>query len=201
MTVSTRLSPRPSLFGGAAFELTELDAGQLQAFLDANPEYFLVVGDLPPSGDEAQKAFRDLPPPHLKFNGRWLIGFTDDTGRLIGMASVLSDFLVPHVWHVGLFIVATALHGSGTAAALYQSLEDWMKAHGAAWVRLGVVLGNEKGERFWQKVGYTEVRKRFNVPAGERRNTVLVLVKPLAGGEIGDYLQLVERDRPESTLP
>jgi hypothetical protein len=45
------------------------------------------------------------------------------------------------------------------------------------------------------------VRKRFNVPAGERMNTVLVLVKPLAEGEIGDYLQLVERDRPESTLP
>ena len=201
MTVNTRLSPRPSLFGGAAFELTELDANQLQTFLDANPEYFMAVGDLPPRRDEAQRAFRDLPPPHMTFKGRWLIGFTDDAGRLIGMASVLSDFLVPHVWHLGLFIVATSLHGSGTAAALYQSLEDWMKARGAAWVRLGVVLGNEKAERFWPKVGYAEVRKRFNVPAGERKNTVLVLAKPLAGGEMGDYLRLVERDRPESTLP
>jgi len=199
--MNTRLSPRPSLFGGAAFELTELDASQLQGFLDANPEYFLAVGGMPPRRDEAQQEFRDLPPPHMPFNGRWLIGFTDDAGRLIGMASVLSDFLVPHVWHLGLFIVASSLHGSGTAAALYQSLEDWMKAHGAAWIRLGVVVGNDKAERFWLKVGYAEVRKRFNVPAGERMNTVLVLVKPLAGGAISDYLQLVERDRPESTLP
>lgn len=199
--MSTRLSSRPSLFGGAAFALTELDITQLQAFLDANPEYFLAVGGMPPRRDEAQQEFHELPPAHMPFNGRWLIGFTDDSGRLIGMASVLSDFLAPHVWHVGLFIVATSLHGSGTAAALYQSLEDWMKAHGAAWVRLGVVVGNDKAERFWQKVGYAEVRKRFDVPAGERMNTVLVLAKPLAGGEMSEYLLLVERDRPDSTLP
>ena len=199
--MSLRLSPRPTLFGGAAFELTELDITQLQAFLDANPEYFLAVGGLPPRSDEARQEFRDLPPPHMPFKGRWLIGFTDGSGQLIGMASVLSDFLAPHVWHLGLFIVATSLHGSGTATALYGALEDWMKVNGAAWVRLGVVVGNQRAERFWQKVGYAEVRKRFDIQIGDRINTLRVLAKPLAGGEIGGYLMLVERDRPDSVLP
>lgn len=199
--MTARLSPRPSLFGGVAFALTESDTRQLQAFLDANPEYFLAVGGLPPRRDEAQQEFRDLPPPHMPFNGRWLIGFTDEAGQLTGMASVLSDFLAPHVWHLGLFIVATSLHGSGAATALYTALEDWMKAQGAAWVRLGVVAGNERAERFWEKLGYAEVRKRFDIPIGERMNTLRVMAKPLAGAGVDEYLRLVERDRPDSTLP
>ena len=196
-----KLSPRPALFGEAAFELTEADIPPLQAFFDANPEYYFAVGGEPPRADEAAQEFRDLPPAHMSFGKRWMIGFTDERGDLIGMASVLSDFLAPTVWHLGLFIVATALHGSGTAARLYRSLEGWMKADGAAWVRLGVVLGNQRAEAFWEKAGYTEIRRRFDVEIGLRTNTLRVMAKPLAGGGFDRYLQLIERDRPESSVP
>jgi GNAT superfamily N-acetyltransferase len=125
----------------------------LQAFFEENPEYFLAVNGVPPRPSEAQDEFDDLPPADIPFNERWLIGFTDPTGKLVGFAGVLSDILAALVWHIGIFIVASSLHGTGAALTLFDTLERWMKANGAAWIRLGVVEGNLKAERFWHKTG------------------------------------------------
>lgn len=184
-----------------AVELDEPDLPALQAFFDANPDYFVTVNGQPPRPDEARQEFADRPPAGLRFERCWSLGFVDEAGSLVGMASLLSDFLADGVWHIGLFIVATSLHGSGIAATLYHGLEAWMARRGAAWIRLGAVLGNTRAERFWGRMGYTEVRRRFDVPTGARTNTIRVFVKPLEAGTLADYLQLVERDRPDSRLP
>ena len=139
----------------------------MQAFFDENPDYFLAVNGEPPRPCEAQEEFDDLPPADMSFNERWLIGFTDPAGKLVGFAGVLSDILAARVWHIGIFIVASSLHGTGAASALYDTLERWMAANGAAWIRLGVVEGNVKAERFWRKTGYREVRKRLGIAMGQ----------------------------------
>ena len=71
-------------------------------------------------------------------------------------------------------------------------------ARGAEWLRLGVVLGNARAERFWERRGFAETRKRGNLEMGKRVNTVRVMMKPLAGGTHAQYLSLIERDRPEA---
>ena len=180
--------------------LVATDVPALQRFFDENPDYFLAVNGGPPRECEAQEEFDDLPPAEMSFNEKWLIGFTDETGKLVGFAGILSDILAPHVWHIGIFIVATSLHGSGFALAFYEALESWMASKGAQWVRLGVVEGNVKAEHFWHKRGYSEVRKRIGIQMGSRTNTVRVLVKPLTKNTISKYLSLVERDNPDSKL-
>ena len=178
--------------------LVASDVPVLQAFFEENPEYFLAVNGVPPRSCEAQEEFDDLPPVDISFNERWLIAFTDPTGKLVGFAGVLSDILAARVWHIGIFIVASELHGTGAALAHYDTLERWMAANGAAWIRLGVVEGNVKAERFWRKTGYREVRKRLGIKMGGRMNDVRVLVKPLENRSIAEYLALVERDNPDS---
>lgn len=110
----------------------------------------------------------------------------------------MSNLLAAGVWHIGLFIVATSLHGSGAAKVLYAGLEDWMRRGGARWLRLNVVVGNGRAERFWEGVGYREVRRRGGVEIGRRINAVRVMTKPLANGALAEYLQMVARDRPEA---
>jgi ribosomal protein S18 acetylase RimI-like enzyme len=100
------------------------------------------------------------------------------------------------VWHIGLFVVATKLHGTGSAALLYEGLEDWMRRRGVRWLRLNVASGNRPAERFWEKSGYTEVRRRDGVDIGSRIHTMRVMMKPLANGSMAEYLDLVTRDRP-----
>jgi GNAT superfamily N-acetyltransferase len=179
-------------------ELGAADVATVQRFFDANPEYFLEVNGERPRADEAEHEFADLPPAGMPYRTMWLIGFFDRAGALLGVATIVGDFLQPHVWHVGLFIVATALHGSGVAHALYRRLERWMVEQGARWLRLGVVRGNVKAECFWLRCGYVQVRERGPLTMGRKTNLLRVMAKPLAGGSIDEYLALVERDRPSA---
>ena len=184
-----------------AWRLTESDLPALQAFFEANPDYFVAVNGMAPRADEARQEFEDRPPAGMPFDDAFIVGFHDGSGHLIAMASITSNLLARHVWHIGLFIVATSLHGSGTAVSLYDGLETWVTAQGARWIRLGAVVGNARAERFWERRGYTEVRRRSGAPLGNVAHTVRVFVKPLSAAGIGDYLHLVARDRPDSDLP
>lgn len=176
--------------------LTPDDVPVLQRFFDANPEYFQSVNGEPPAPDEASREYDDLPPHHMRFAHKWVMGFFDAGDRLAGMAHVLSDFLAARVWHIGLYIIASDLHGTGAAHDVYRQLEAWMQAQGARWIRLGVVRGNVRPERFWRRLGYRQVRERAGIAMGRRANTVRVMVKPLAGASVEAYLEQVVRDRP-----
>ena len=189
------------LFATHSFRCSELRAGalpDLQAFLERNPEYHLAVNGKAPGPHEAREEFESLPPAHWPFEKKWMLRFTGSDGEMSGMADVLSNLFVEGVWHIGLFIVATRLHGQGAAYAMYDALEAWMRSQGARWSRLGVVEGNGRAERFWEKVGYVEVRKRLAIEMDDRVNDVRVMAKPLAGATLSEYLAIVARDRPES---
>ena len=175
------------------------DTAELQRFFDANPDYFLSVDGVPPAADAAAHELVDVPPAGMQYREMVLLGVADADdpgGALVAMATVVSGFIADQVWHIGLFIVATSLHGSGAAHAIYRALERWMLAQGAQWIRLGVVAGNARAERFWERSGYVETRRRGPVEMGRRKNLLRVMVKPLAGGSVADYLDLVARDRP-----
>ena len=73
-----------------------------------------------------------------------------------------------------------------------------MVEQGAHWIRLGVVVGNARAERFWARCGYVQVRERGPLEMGKKTNMLRVMVKPLAGGSLDAYLSLVERDRPDA---
>jgi len=189
--------PAGTLPGVRCIELTAAHEAALQRFFDANPLYFIAVGGEPAAASEAHDEIHGTLPAGWPFTKKWLVGFVDAGDELVAMANVVSDLLAPGVWHIGLFIVATARHGSGEAQALYRSLETWAQSNGARWLRLGVVLGNARAERFWERHGFRETRIRDGIAMGRRSNTVRVMVKPLAGEAIEHYLALVPRDRPE----
>jgi RimJ/RimL family protein N-acetyltransferase len=172
-------------------------APRLQRFFDANPEYFIAVNGEPARDGEAAEELASRPPADMRFTRAWNLEFNDGHGEMTGMAGVVSDLLAPSVWHIGLFIVATKLHGTGVAREMHGQLEAWMRASGARWLRLGVVAGNARAERFWEKLGYVETRRRKGVHMGKKANDLRVMVKPLGGGTVDEYLALVPRDRPE----
>jgi GNAT superfamily N-acetyltransferase len=191
----------PPLFATPTARCTEMSAGdvpRLQRFLEENPEYDLCVNGEPPHPGEAQEEFDSRAPPDWGQGKKWFLAFDAPGGGMAGMADVIEDLLAPNVWHIGLFIVATRLHGSGAARELYGALEAWMKANGARWVRLGVVAGNARAERFWERCGYAETRVRRGIVMGKRTNDIRVMLKPLSDGRLDEYLSLVPRDRPDA---
>lgn len=186
-------SPLPSL---RSIELDSDHEPLLQRFFEANPEYSLRVHGESPTKNEAHEEIHGEPPAGWSFTKKWLIGYVDADGALVAMANVVADLLAADVWHLGLFIVATSRHGMGEAQALYCGLEAWAAANGARWMRLGVVQGNKRAERFWQAQGYAQTRTRDGVIMGKMTQTLRVMMKPLAGGTLATYLLLVPRDHP-----
>ena len=178
--------------------IDEAGLPQLQAFFEANPEYFLQIYGEPALLDEARQEFEDRPPAGMPYESLWFIGFFDADGRLDAVASVTGGFFHTSVWHLGLFIVATHRHGDGSASLLYAALEAWIRDQGAQWLRLGVVIGNERGERFWRRQGFHELRQRGPMMMRSREQSLYVMMKPLNGGSDAQYLALVERDHPDS---
>ena len=193
--------PATALPGLRVVELGLADAARLQAFFDANPAYFLAVQGEPAGPREAHAELTGELPAGWPFTRKWTLGWVDADGRLAALAELVSDLLAPGVWHVGLFIVETARHGSGDATALYGELEHWARRGGAAWMRLGVVEGNERAERFWTARGFAVLRSRGGYAMGSRTNVIRTLFKPLRGGTREAYLALVARDRPDPVEP
>lgn len=187
-------SPVPHL---RTIEITPEHEATLQRFFEANPEYYLFSNGEPAGPDEAHKEIHDDPPAKYTFARRWLVGWLDDAGEMAAMAHVVSDMLAPRVWHIGYFLVATSTYGTGLAQTLYASLERWMHGAGADWLRLGVIVGNMRAERFWAAQGYLETRVRHGLVYGRLTHSISVRVKPLEGGTVDQYLERVPRDRPD----
>lgn len=187
-------SPIPNL---RTIELTSDRESMLQRFFDANSQYFFAVNGEPAGPNEAHEEIHGELPPGWSFTKKWLIGYVDAQSELSAMANIVSDLLATGVWHIGLFVVATPRHGTGDAQAIYCGLEAWAIENGARWLRLGVVQGNARAQRFWESQGYVETRTRDGVAMGKLTNTIRVMVKPLAGGSLEQYLSRIERDRPE----
>lgn len=177
------------------------DLAALQQLFDASPDYFMIVHGRRPRADEAQMEFAEMPPSTLPHGQRWFAGAFDTRGVLQGVLHFVSDLMASGVWHIALFFIATPLHGTGAARELYGALEAWMAAAGAHWIRLGVVAGNAKAERFWARMGYTQTRVRRGVDTGGKINDMRILVKALRGEPLARYLQSVARDNPDSPLP
>ena len=76
-----------------------------------------------------------------------------------------------------------------------------MRAQGARWLRLGVVRGNARAERFWEKAGFVDVLERREYAQGSKRHTLRVMAKPLAGGTLDEYRMIVPRDREPVAAP
>jgi len=182
-----------------AVEVGAAELPLLQRFFELNPTYFISVNGEVAGPDEAHEEVYGPLPAGWPFTRKWVVGIASGDGSMVAMLNVVSNLLAQSVWHIGLFIVASELWGTGTAQSLLQQLESWAVAGGGKWLRLGVVEGNARAERFWERAGFVEVRKREGLSMGAKVNTVRVMAKPLAGGRLSEYLALVERDNPQAS--
>jgi GNAT superfamily N-acetyltransferase len=188
--------PLFSWTGGQALDTTDADIPAVQIFWQDSPEYLLQVEGHAPRASEGADFVRDRDlPPGFSCTRQHNYTYADAHGAVDGLGAMAIDLLAPGVWHLGLFVAATRLHGSDWAAQAYEATEAWAQAGGARWMRLGVVLANPRGHAFWRRQGYVEVKRRPEVSIGELSHTLVTMVKPLSAS-VADYLEVVERDRP-----
>lgn len=175
--------------------LTAEDEAAVQVFFEANPGYFMVCNGQPAQPLEAREELNGEVPHGWEYGRRWVWGYVDGQGTLVALVNIISDLWVSGVWHTAFFIVDSSRHGRGDARMIHQDIERWAQHNGAQWMRLVVVQGNVRAERFWAKLGYRQTRTREGIEMGKRINTVRMMIKPLGERTVEEHLQRVPRDR------
>lgn len=196
MDVDLQALPDCSLEGIRVVELLGCDEAELQQFFEQAPDYFIAVNGEPATPTEAREELRGQLPAGWRCSRLYWLGYRDAQDKLVAVVNIAANLLAAGVWHIGLLLVHTRWHGSGLAQRLHADLEAWAVAKGAQWLRLTVVVGNTRAERFWPRLGYVQVRTREGITMGRQVNRVSIQVKVVASASIEDYLALVERDRP-----
>ena len=198
------LARKPVIAGGRwlSVEIGPDDAPALQAFYDANPLYSEMLQGQPWRAEAARQELAERPPADWpQGESRFWAVLERESGRWLAYVSFVEDLLAEHVWHGAFFLVATAEHGSGLAAELYDAWESHAREHGARWLRCGVMTTNARGLAFWKRRGYVEVRQREQGGESGPPQRTSVQVKPLGDATVAEYLERVERDRPEDVTP
>ena len=188
-------SPQSPGAGMRTVLLAQDDGPLVQSFYDSNPAYFVLLTGLPASKHAALDDLMALPPDDFPYKRKYFIGVIDADGQLLAVADVIENLLAAGVWHIGLFVVATALHGSGFAQRWFQNLKLWAQSQGARFLRLGVVQVNKRAHRFWEKAGFLPAKLRSGVDLGGHLHDVQVMVMPIEGADMATYYARVPRDQ------
>ena len=192
-------SPQSPGAGMRTVLLAQDDGPLVQSFYDANPAYFVLLTGSPAAKHAALDDLMAVPPDDFPYKRKYFIGVIDADGQLLAVADVIEDLLAAGVWHIGLFVVATALHGSGFAQRWLTSLEQWAMDGGAHYMRLGVVQTNQRAYCFWEKSGFVQVKIRTDIELGGRLHNLRVMVKPFDSGGLAPYFRLVPRDQEQAS--
>jgi GNAT superfamily N-acetyltransferase len=134
------------------------DGPIVQALLEQCADYFELVSGLPPGPAEAHSLFTDLPPDKT-YADKILIGLFDRSAALSGVLDAVRDYPEPSVWHISLLLLDPDHRRHGRGAEVYRAFENWSRSQGAHVIRLGVFEQNEKAQRFWQRMGFTEIER------------------------------------------
>ena len=196
MDVDSAELPVCSFEGMRVVELDGRDEDELQRFFERAPDYFIAVNGEPATPTEAREELRGQLPTGWHCRRMYWLGYRDVQNQLVAVVNIAADMLAVGVWHIGLMLVDVRSQGTGLAQRLHADLETWAVSNGAQWLRLTVVVGNTKAERFWPKRGYVQVRTRDGISMGRQVNRVSIQVKAVAGQPLEHYLSLAARDRP-----
>ena len=167
-------------------------AAELQAFHEANAQYWWLTHGHGPAPDDAAAAFDKGPPPHMSFRAHpWSWARDRRTHAILGQFRYVIDLMAPGVWHLGFFMVDAGLHGSGFALDLYERYEALAAAGGARWLRLSVVEANPRARRFWLARGYADVKCTTGAVLGDLSHVQFTMVKALQEGSLAECLEAV----------
>ena len=138
-------------------ELSEADASDVASLFARCADYFHLQDGLPPTLDDANALFTDVP-PDKDARDQTVLGWKDGDG-LFAVAAILRDYPRDGTWYLGFMLVDAPRRGGGLGRSLYAAIEQWAAARGSAEIRLAVLEANEAGGRFWRSRGFAELRR------------------------------------------
>jgi GNAT superfamily N-acetyltransferase len=147
------------------------DAEMLQRLYEQCVEFSLLTDGVAPSPSAARDEFAAVPEGKTT-EDKYILGLFDSSSFLVGMVEAIRHYPNNQIWWIGLMMLAPEQRGKGLGADFYRGFERWVLAQGAFQISLSVIEANEPGLQFWQRMGFSVVRKappqQFGIKTHER---------------------------------
>lgn len=82
-----------------------------------------------------------------------------DNEKCICLIDIVTQYPNDETAFLGLFILDVDYQQKGVGTLFFKKIENAVKKAGFKTIRLGCMSGNEKGKKFWSKMGFKEVLK------------------------------------------
>lgn len=149
-----------------------IDALKLQSLVEQCADYYTLVEGAPAGPDEAHKLLTELPPGCTPADK-----FLFDLGD--GVLEIVRGYREAGDWWLGLLLLAPSARAKGRGAAAVAELFEWLRPLGAKRVLLAVAEQNEAALRFWQRHGFTVVKRHPARQMAARETVLLELQREL----------------------
>lgn len=176
-----RRCPIPATLSITRTESVQLREADLDEICDLRrraSDFFVEVGDDPPTPQSFQADLDDLPEGYSRSDECIYRAYRD--GQLLGYAEVLRGYAGRDQWTIGIVLVDPAVRSSGIGHAVVEAIASDARAAGARSLMAGVIAARERSLAFWRREGFVrEVRRRPIVVAGGQESEVVRLERAL----------------------
>lgn len=118
---------------------------------------YLVFQDGEPVKVDAAKNLLISKPNNVSINNKKVLGiYMSRDHSLVGVIDIVMCYAGPDILTLGLLVIEPAMRRNGIGEKAEKLLENWARSNNFSQIRLGVLFGNDKGLRFWHKLGYKE---------------------------------------------
>jgi len=153
--------------------LTFDDERDIQLFLEECEEYNMMESGRLPQPEDARFFLTDIP-PQKDLSDKYCLAVEKDA-RIVALIDLVKNYPTSGIWWIGLLLIHPDYQGIGLGTTIVNAIFSWFSKEGVQKVRLGVLEENEKGFRFWQKMGFQEIDRKFNRSFGIKTHTVIVM--------------------------
>jgi RimJ/RimL family protein N-acetyltransferase len=151
----------------------------LQRLFDKCADFVMLVEGEEASPTAAQDIFQERPAGR-SLDDKFLYGLVERNGEIVGLLEGFRHYPDEAIWWIGLLMLAPEVRGRGLGRKLVQSFCDYVCSVQGTAVMLGVVEENRAAYRFWQQVGFEQVRQTEPRPFGKKTQSVYVMRRALA---------------------
>lgn len=136
--------------------LDENNISELQELLLKCSDY-LIFQDGEPVKEDAAKNLLISRPSNVSINDKKVFGiYKSEDHSLVGVMDIVMRYTGPDILTLGLLVIEPTMRGNGIGEKAEKLLKDWARSNNFSRIRLGVLFGNDKGLRFWHRLGYKE---------------------------------------------
>lgn len=136
-------------------------------------DYFYLVEGKKPLEEDAERFFKDIPPGKT-IDDKYSFGIYYER-KLIGLVDLIENYPKEGEWFLGLLLLNPNMRGIGLGRAVHNILVNITKEKIAKKISIGVVEQNISALKYWNKIGYKEVKRTSSNLLNKEKTTVIVL--------------------------